>query len=147
MNININWNRRHFTKNGKDFVDIDIPFIHNIDYLRLYKEMSFGERESFKLGFIANHELGIDKIDLDANMTQVFDQDIDKFIAYNINDVYLVKMLDDKLKYIDLMKGIVQITNVCWKEGYTTLRLMDGLIYSYLYNKKMTFITRKENGS
>ncbi len=145
LNININWNRRHFTKNGKDFVDIDIPFIHNIDYLRLYKEMSFGERESFKLGFIANHELGIDKIDLDANMTQVFDQDIDKFIAYNINDVYLVKMLDDKLKYIDLMKGIVQITNVCWKEGYTTLRLMDGLIYSYLYNKKMTFITRKEN--
>lgn len=145
LNVDINWNRRHFTKNDKDFVDIEIPFVHTIDYLRLYKEMSFGERESFKLGFIANHELGIDKVDLDANMTQVFDEDIDKFIAYNINDVYLVKLIDDKLKYIDLMKGIVQITNIGWKEGYTTLRLMDGLIYSYLYNKGMTFITRKEN--
>lgn len=144
LNIDLDWKLTTFTKQDRDYIDVDVPFVYNIDYLRLYKEMSFGERESFKLGFIANHELKISKIDLDANMTEVFDKDIDTFIAYNINDVYLIKLLDDKLKYIELMHGIVQIANVGWKEGYTTLRLMDGLIYNYLYNKNMAFVVRKE---
>jgi len=145
LNVEMDWSLTTFNKRDREYVDVDVPFVYNVDYLRLYKEMSFGERESFKLGFIANHELNISKVDLDANMTEVFDNDIDTFIAYNINDVYLIKLLDDKLKYIELMHSIVQIANVSWKEGYTTLRLIDGLIYNYLYNKNMAFTVRKEN--
>lgn len=147
LNVPLNWRMRKYTKREQEYIDIDIPFVFSLDYLRLYKEASFGKRESYKLGFIAEHELNITKLELDGNMNRVFDNEPEKFIAYNINDVHLVRMLENKLKYIELMYGIVQITNVGWNEIYTTLKLMDGLIYTYLYDKEQIFISRREDNT
>lgn len=125
--------------------DTKIPTIVELDYLRLYKEMSFGERESYSLDYISGHELPNEsKLHLDDKMDMVFMNDPNKFIAYNINDVRLVRMLDDKLRYIDLMYSIVLTTNIGWREGYTTLRILDGLMYTYLYETGRTITSRHD---
>lgn len=147
LGVFLDWHLRKYTKREQEYIDVEIPFIFSLDYLRLYKEVSFGKRESYKLGFIAEHELNITKLELEGNMNRVFDNDPNKFIAYNINDVHLVRMLEEKLKYIELMYGIVQITNVSLKEIYTTLKLMDGLVYTYLYDKEKIFISRREDNT
>ena len=144
LNIILDWNMREYSKQGQDYIDMELPFIHSIDYYRLYMEMSFNKRESYKLGFITQLELGITKLDFEGSMTEAFDKTIEQFIAYNINDVFLVKMLNDKLDYIGLMHGIVKATNIGWKEGYTTLRIIDGLIYTYLTEQNKVFISRSE---
>ena len=110
------------------FGNPEIPFMNSADYLYMYKEMSFGKRESYSLKFISNYELGITKVELGDDMDTVFENTPNKFIAYNIMDVHLTRMLDEKLKYIDMHYNIMHKTNVGWAESFSTLRLIDGLL-------------------
>ncbi len=119
-----------------------IPFMVEVDYLRLYKERSFGERETYKLDYIAEYELGIKKLHLEERFDDMWKNNPNKFIAYNINDVHLVRLLENKLKYIDVQYNINKITNVSWAECFGTLATIDGLLYTYLDKNDKTVITR-----
>lgn len=138
---------RTYQREGILYTDAEIKFMHALDYMRLYKEMMFNKRESYSLGFISKYELGVTKLELEGHMDEVFDNDINRFIAYNINDVHLIRLLDNKLKYVDLMYGIVRITNISLKEAFTTLRVVDGLIYTYLMEKDLTCRVRPADNS
>jgi hypothetical protein len=122
-----------------------IPFIVEADYLKLYKERSFGKRETYKLDFIAEHELGIKKLHMEERFDDMWKNNPNKFIAYNINDVHLVRLLDDKLKYIDVQYNINKITNVGWRECFGTLSTIDGVIYSYLDKHDKTIISKNHD--
>jgi len=140
-------NLRTYQKEGVVYTDAELKFMYALDYMRLYKEMSFGKRESYSLGFISKFELGVTKLELEDHMDDVFNEDINKFIAYNINDVHLIRLLENKLKYIELMYGIVRITNIGMREAFTTLRIIDGLIYTYLYDRGLTCRVRPMDNS
>ena len=103
-----------------------------LDYQRCYKERSFGKRENYKLGTISQYELGITKLDTEDGMDKIFREEPERFIAYNINDVHLVRKLDEKLKYIDLCFNIIQFSNISWDSVYTTLHIVDGILYEHL---------------
>lgn len=119
-----------------------IPYMAEVDYLKLYKERSFGERETYKLDFIAEYELGIKKLHMEERFDDMWKNNPNKFIAYNINDVHLVRLLEDKLKYIDVQYNINRITNVSWRECFGTLATIDGLLYTYLDKNNKTIIAK-----
>ena len=48
------------------------------------------------------HELGEKKVEYEGTLNDLYEQDIQKFIDYNVQDVRLIKRLDDKLDYIDI---------------------------------------------
>ena len=103
-----------------------------LDYQRCYKERTLGKKENYKLNTISKIELGISKLDTEDGMDKIFREEPERFIAYNINDVHLVRKLDEKLKYIDLNFNIVQLANISWDSIYTTLHICDGILYEYL---------------
>ena len=106
-----------------------------MDYQRCYKERTLGKKENYKLGTISKIELGITKLDTEDGMDKIFREEPERFIAYNINDVHLVRKLDEKLKYIDLNFSIVQLSNISWDSIYTTLHICDGILYEYLMDR------------
>ena len=106
-----------------------------LDYQRCYKERTLGKKENYKLGTISKIELGITKLDTEDGMDKIFREEPERFIAYNINDVHLVRKLDEKLKYIDLNFSIVQLANISWDSIYTTLHICDGILYEYLMDR------------
>lgn len=114
-----------------------------LDYMKLYKSLIGSVKENYKLGTIAQIELGITKLDVEEGMDDIFDTEPERFIAYNINDVHLVRKLDYKLKFIDLSFGIVKFANISWTDIYTTLRICDGLIYEYLLENGKTVKPRE----
>lgn len=97
-----------------------------LDYLGLYKLYTYSEEVSYSLESISQKELGKGKIQHDGTLDHLFNTDIHKFIEYNINDVRLVMELDDKLKFIELAKGVAHKGHVPYEDVYKTTRYLDG---------------------
>lgn len=78
-----------------------------LDYMDVYKTFSLGERESYSLGFIGEYELGESKLAYNTtSLSKLADHDWTTFVDYNIQDVRLLVKLDDKLKFMDLIRNL-----------------------------------------
>ena len=97
-----------------------------LDYLGLYKLFTYSEEVSYSLESISQKELGKGKVKYEGTLDHLFATDINKFIEYNVNDVQLVLELDDKLKFIDLAKGVAHKGHVPYEDVYKTTRYLDG---------------------
>lgn len=60
---------------GNQVLKVEICGIPHLDYLELYKKHIFTPRESYKLGFIAQEELGEDKLDYNGSLYQLYTGD------------------------------------------------------------------------
>ena len=94
--------KREFEKYGKTLETYDpIGRVH-LDYLELYRKYNYHEMHTYRLDAIGEYELGENKIPYEGTLDQLYNNDWEKFIAYNRQDVILLKKLDDKLKFIEL---------------------------------------------
>lgn len=97
--------RKVFTDMGKEVTIWSIGGISLIDYLDLYKTFSPGEKESFKLDYIASVELGEGKIAYNAtSLADLAQNDWKLFVDYNIQDVHLLVKLEEKLKFLEIAR-------------------------------------------
>lgn len=103
-----------------------------LDYMALYKLFSPNEEVSYSLDAISKKELGRGKIAYDGSLNQLFHNDIEKFIEYNLMDVLLVKDLEEKLKFLSLARGICHKGHVPYEDVYYTTRYLDGACIVYM---------------
>ena len=91
-----------------------------LDYLRLYKKFgTYSKKESYKLDFIGEEELGVRKIELDVAFKDAYaDERWDKFVCYNICDCEIVDKLEDKQSLIGLAYNIAFIAKCLPAEVY-----------------------------
>ena len=112
-----------------------IAGISCLDYYRLYMKFSTGDRPSYKLDDIGSLEVGVKKVAYEETLNDLYANDIDKFIEYNINDVRILKLLDDKLNYMDVARALAHKGHVPYESIYSTSHLLDGAILTYLKRK------------
>jgi len=105
-----------------------------LDYFSLYKKFTYIQQSSYRLDFIGQKEVGIGKIEYEGTLQDLYENDINKYIEYNLNDVVIVKALDDKLKLIDLVIGIAHVGHVPYEDVYYSSRYLEGAILVYLKN-------------
>ena len=74
-----------------------------LDYLQLYKKFTFSQRSSYRLDIIGEFEVGEKKVEYEGTLNDLYENDLEKFVQYNIQDVKLVKKLDDKLDFIEIL--------------------------------------------
>ena len=65
-----------------------------LDYLMLYKKFTPSQKPSYRLNEICKTELNLKKLEYDGTLNDLYENDIQKFVDYNIHDVRLVKKLD-----------------------------------------------------
>jgi len=109
-----------------------------LDYLILYKKFTFSEKSSYRLDNIGSIEVGEKKIEYEGTLNDLYDNDIDKFVEYNLQDVKLVKKLDDKLDFIEIARGIAHLGHVPYEDVFMSSRYLEGAILTYL--KKQNII-------
>ena len=125
--VNIVKVREFRGKFGRQMVRRHIAGVSIIDYLDLYKSFSQGLRESYKLDHIANIELGEAKVDIGTtNLSGLADEDWDKFVEYNVQDVRLIYKLEEKLQFLKLLRmlAVVGLTNL--ENALGTLAVVTG---------------------
>ena len=103
-----------------------------LDYISLYKIYNYGELPNYRLDTVAKIELGRGKIEYQGNLDQLFKEDIEKFIEYNLVDVELVVDFDKKLQFIDLCRGICHAGHVPYEDFVYSSKYLEGAMLTYL---------------
>jgi DNA polymerase elongation subunit (family B) len=119
---------------------IDLTGIQLLDYLELYKKFAQSMqadsfRESYKLDSIANHELKTGKTTYTGTLDDLYKNNFERFIDYNINDVDLVIKLDEKLKFIEQVITLALDAKINFSDAFTTVRMWDAITHNYLMDK------------
>ena len=124
---------------GKENQSYDPAGISVLDYYQLYRKFTFGNQESYKLDFIAQLELGEKKIDYSeyGNLLELYKNNYQKFIEYNIHDTVLVDRLDDKMKFIEQVMAMAYDAKVNYSDTMTTVRPWDVIIHNYLLEQNI----------
>ncbi len=102
------------------------------DYLALYKKFALNEEPSYTLDAIGKKELGKGKIVYSGSLDDLYKNDPELFIEYNITDAVIVKELDDKLGYIDIARSICHKGHVPYNCIWHSSRYLDGAILTVL---------------
>ena len=135
---------------GREQTKWSIEGISLLDYLDVYKKFSVGLRESYKLDAIGELELDEKKVDYgNTNLAALSDDDWQTFIDYNIQDVRLLKNLDVKLKYIDLIRMLAYSGLTTFEAAMGALSVINGATAIRGRRRKQcipTFIRNEDTG-
>jgi len=116
---------------------VDIIGVESLDYIRLHKKYSWKDEPSWKLDAIGEKYVGMNKIEYEGNLDQLFETDIHKFIQYNFVDVEILQKLDEKLQYIALTKNLSHKGKHNYSEVYSNSVTQDGAISAYLLSQNI----------
>ncbi len=128
-----------FVMGRKNFC-VDIGGVSILDYMRLYRwSPGTPNQESFRLDYIAQQELGQQKLDHSEFDTfkDFYTKGWQKFVEYNIVDVELVDRFEDKLKLIELALTMAYDAKVNYQDIFFQVRLWDCIIYNYLKQRNI----------
>jgi len=110
------WNQlpkpREFEKYGKTSITYDFVGRIHLDYLELYRKYTYEERHSYSLDAIGIYELQESKLPYEGTLDQLYNNDFEKFIAYNRQDTILLHKLDAKLQFMDLVNVLAHSNTV-----------------------------------
>ena len=133
------------TQYGKTHQKYNILGVSILDYLDLYRKFTYVNRESYRLDFIAEIELGEKKHENPhETFRDWYTNDYQSFVDYNIQDVELVDALEDKMKLIELCITLAYEMKVNFVDVYSPIRMWDIFIYNFLKEKKIA-IPRKRS--
>ena len=124
---------------GKKNQSYELLGVSVLDYYQLYRKFTFGNQESYKLDYIAQVELGEKKVDYSeyGSLNDLYKENFQKFVEYNIKDCLLVERLDDKLKFIEQVMAFAYDAKVNYDDTMTTVRPWDVIIHNYLLEQNI----------
>jgi DNA polymerase elongation subunit (family B) len=111
---------------------VELAGLNHLDYMLLFKKYNPKQEPSYKLGDIGEKYVGLSKIEYEGNLDRLFQEDINKFIEYNIRDVEILIKLESKFKFIELTIAICHLCHVPYEQIYLSTALNDGAILTYL---------------
>jgi DNA polymerase elongation subunit (family B) len=132
---------------NKETQSYEILGVSVLDYIWLYRKFTYSQQESYRLDNIAHVELGEKKLDYSQfeNLHQLYKQDYQKFIEYNIKDVELVEKLEDKMKLLELAMTLAYDNHVNYEDVFTQVRMWDSIVYNHLKKKNIVIPQMKSS--
>ena len=148
------WNKIE-TKNsvimGRDLTVYEIAGISQMDYLDLFQKFgyAYGPQESYKLDHIAKVVLDEAKIDYSeyGSLTQLYNENFQLFVDYNIKDVELVDRLEQKMGLLTLAMTYAYASGVVFSDVFGTTGIWDTIIYRELARDNIAPPPNKERTS
>jgi len=116
-----------------------------MDYIGLYKRYNFGLESSYTLNHIATKELGRGKVEYEGSLDDLFENDLEKFIEYNIVDVELVVAMDTKLQFIELSRAICHSGFTPYEDYIFSSKYLEGACLAYLKKKGLVAPNKPKN--
>ena len=129
--------RKRKGKYDKEYVHATIEGINHIDMMKYYEKFPPRAKVSFSLDFIANDEIGFQKIKYDGNLMDLYEQDFNKYCHYNKVDVELMVKINDKIKLLELVMTIAYLARVNPEDTYSPVKTWDAMTYNYLLPKNI----------
>ena len=116
---------------------LSIAGINHLDYMLLHKKFITKQEPSYRLESIGEKYVKLGKVEYEGSLDRLFENDINKFIDYNIRDVEIIDELEKKLKFIELTVNICHLCHTTYENIYYSTALNDAAILTYLKRKKI----------
>lgn len=141
------WNQlpvaRMIERGGNEVQSYDLFGRVHLDYLALYKKYNFEQKASYALNAVAEDELNDKKVDYDGTLDQLYHQDFDKFLRYNIQDTRLLDRLDKKLRFMFIVNGMCHSACVPFNTALSTVAPTDNFLLMDAHRRKMVAPDKK----
>jgi len=128
------------TRRNKEDLVFDIKGIQILDYLELFQKFgyTYGQQESYRLNHIAYVVLGEKKLSYEesGSLKNLYKDDFQKYIDYNMKDVQLVDRLEEKMGLITLAMTIAYKGGVNYQDTFGTTSIWDSIIYRKLNSER-----------
>jgi len=138
--------RKNVTIMGREHISYEITGVAIIDYIDLYKKFTYTRRESYKLDFIGEVELGVKKLENPyETFREFYVKDWQKFVEYNVRDVEIVDALERKMKLVELILTMAYDAKCNFNDVFSQVRTWDCILYNHLNDKNIQIPQKKEN--
>ena len=136
--------KRTFERFGADNITFDIIGRVHMDYMQLYRKYTYEERHSYSLDAIGEHELQERKTAYEGTLDQLYNDNFETFIEYNRQDTYLLKKLDDKLKFLDLANELAHANTVLLQTTMGAVAVTEQAIINEAHERGMVVPNRRD---
>ncbi len=109
-----------------------ISGIQILDYLDLYKKFSFTTQPTYKLDYIAEYEVKMNKLEYDGPINKLRGLNHQRYISYNIIDVHCVQMIDKKRGFINLSISMAYYAKMNIQSVMSPVKTWDAIIFNSL---------------
>jgi DNA polymerase elongation subunit (family B) len=135
--------KRQYVKFGSEQETYDLIGRVHLDYLELYRKYTYHEMHSYRLDAIGDYEIGEKKVPYEGTLDSLYNNDFEKFIAYNRQDTALLAKLDDKLKFIDLANELAHANTVLLPTTQGAVAVTEQAIINEAHQRGMIIPDRK----
>jgi len=133
--------RRDIRIQGTVRTTFDIVGIQHLDYMELFKKFAYtyGNQESYSLNHISSVVLDEKKLDYSeiGTLRDLYDEDYQLFVDYNIKDVELIERMEEKLGLITLVMTMAYLGGVNYQDTLGTTAIWDSIIFRRLARSKI----------
>lgn len=106
----------------------------SLDYLDVYKKFEMAEKSSYKLEHVAEEELPhLPKLSYVGSLYDLYRDDFEKFIRYNIRDTVILKGLEEKKKYISLSIQMSHMATTQIQDVLGTIKVAEQSIINFCH--------------
>lgn len=135
--------KREYEKYGKISETYDFVGRVHLDYLDLYRKYTYHELHTYRLDYVGEIEIGETKVHYEGTLDQLYNNDFEKFIAYNRQDTMLLYKLDAKLQYIDLVNVLAHANTVTLRTTMGAVAMTDQAIINEAHGRGVMVLDRK----
>ena len=134
--------QKEFEKYGEIVHSYEFSGRLHLDYLELYRKYTYHELPSYRLDYVGQIEVGETKTQYSGTLDQLYNDDFEKFIEYSRQDVELLRKIDEKNKFIDLVNFIAHENLVPLPIVMGAVALSDNAIILEAHNRNMVVPSR-----
>lgn len=116
---------REVERFGKEEMVVQLFGRSHLDYLAMFKKFTFEGRSSYALGSICEEELKVSKLEYDGSLYDLYHFNFETFVTYNIIDVLLLKKLDLKFNFVQLVNQMAHENTVQFDAILGTTKYVD----------------------
>jgi len=108
-----------------------------LDQYWLYKELTYTNEPSYTLDAISQKVVGESKEQYEGSLERIYSEDLDRFIRYSIQDVSLLRKLEDSLQHVTLQNELRKAATTTHSGAMSTTGQADGLFMTSMKRKGM----------
>lgn len=126
-------------KYERETTEWTIVGISSLDYRTVYMKFATSKKDSYSLNNIAYIELKETKIDYSEyeSLTELWDNNPEKYIDYNIHDTELVVRLEEKLKYLERAIVVAYDAKINYEDTLGAVLMWEVIIMNYLMKRNV----------
>ena len=123
-------------KNGILKMTLDLSGRESVDYLELFRKFEVVERQSYTLDSVSEEKLPhMKKLEYDGTLYDLYRNDFQFYVRYNIRDCEILKGFEDMLGYMQLAIQFAHSSCGFLRDVTGTIKLAELAIISFCHNK------------